>query len=80
MTVDDRAPGTVLFGYQHVNHPGIPRCPCADPGNYMMGEQGQGPLDMTLRCWCGATNKGSFDDEQERTEFLATVSRPGGET
>lgn len=72
--MSDRTPGTVLFGYTHVTHPEIPHCPCGDPGNYMMGEQGQGPLDIVLRCWCGSKNAGSFDSEDERTEFLASVT------
>ena len=69
---DDRREGQVLFGYRHVS--GVPRCPCADPGNYMMATQGPGPLDVVLRCWCGATAAGSFDDETERAEFLAANS------
>lgn len=64
--------GTVLFGYRHVN--GVPLCPCRDPGDYMMCVQGPGPLDFTLRCWCGSTMGGQWDDEAERKAFLATHS------
>ena len=64
----------VLFGYTHVG--GVPRCPCGDPGNYMMAEQpGDDPLEVRLRCWCGSTNTGRFDDLAERSEFIA---RHGG--
>ena len=73
-----RTPGAVLFGYTHVNHPELPQCPCADPGNYMMGEQGVGDLGIVLRCWCGNTMGGSFDTEQERTDFLAAAKGDRG--
>lgn len=60
--------GEVLFGYRHVT--GVPKCPCNNPGNYMMCEQGPGLLHFLMRCWCGSTLKGTFDDEAERTAFL----------
>lgn len=60
---------TVIFGYRHVD--GIPLCPCRDPGNYVALEQpGNNPLEFVLRCWCGSTMKGSFDDMSEREQFL----------
>lgn len=60
---------TVVFGYQHVT--GIPLCPCRDPGDYVMMEQpGDDPFVFVLRCWCGRTNRGTFDSMEERTNFL----------
>lgn len=70
------AKGALLFGYRHVG--GVPRCPCGDPGDYMMCEQGDGPLDFVLRCWCGATLRGTWDDEQDRATFLAGHSGSSG--
>lgn len=74
---DERREGQTLFGYTHVS--GVPRCPCSDLGDYMMASQGPGPLDVVLRCWCGATASGTFDDETERDQFLARHgARAGG--
>ncbi len=62
----------VLFGYTHVIDPGVPRCPCGDPGTYLCAEQpGDDPLEVVLRCWCGRKNAGRFDSLEERAEFIA---------
>lgn len=66
--------GVTLFGYRHVS--GIPLCPCRDPGNYVACEQGTDRLSFLLRCWCGRTCEGTWDDEKERAEFLAANSGP----
>lgn len=66
----DTAQYRALFGYKHVS--GVPRCPCADPGNYMAMEQSTSdPLDVRFRCWCGRTMKGRMDTPEELAEFLA---------
>lgn len=57
---------TVVFGYQFVS--GVPKCPCADPGNYMCmetDEQGD-----KLVCWCGSTMRIRFDNKEERDAFI----------
>lgn len=60
----------LVFGYQHVT--GVPYCPCADPGNYMLMEQStSNPLVVRFRCWCGSTMNGSMDTPEELAEFLA---------
>lgn len=59
-----------VFGYKHVS--GVPRCPCADPGNYMAMEQDKdNPLVVRFRCWCGRTCKGTMDSQDELDNFLA---------
>lgn len=63
------AAGTTLFGYRHVS--GVPLCPCRDPGNYMMGEQGVKPLEIVFRCWCGSKGGATFDSLEERAEYLS---------
>jgi hypothetical protein len=60
----------LVFGYRHVVE--VPRCPCGDPGDYLMMEQAKGnPLKFRLQCWCGRTIDGQFGDMAERAEFLA---------
>lgn len=59
----------LLFGYQHVK--GVPLCPCADPGNYLMLEQRtDDPLAIRFRCWCGRTMDGTYDDQAELDDLL----------
>lgn len=59
-----------VFGFQHVQ--GVPRCPCADSGNYLRMEQSTSdPLAVRFTCWCGRTVIGRMDDEAELAEFLA---------
>lgn len=59
----------VLFGYRHVS--GIPLCPCRDPGNYVACDSDTtNPLAFTLRCWCGSSMKGAWDDEADKLAFL----------
>lgn len=75
IVVPDRQVGDVLWGYTHVKEPGIPLCPCLDPGNFFMAKQGPGPLDVVLVCWCGSTNAGRFESEEERAEMVARYRR-----
>lgn len=71
-----------VAGFRHWS--GVPRCPCADPGNYFTMEQNaDDPLRMRMTCWCGRSLTGSFDDPDERSTFLAdngidpaTIGRP----
>lgn len=66
---------TLLFGYMHVG-PEVPRCPCGDPGNYMMMEQSDSdPLDCRMVCWCGAALRVRFDSAGERDEFVAAQTK-----
>lgn len=59
----------LVFGYRHVS--GVPNCPCNDPGNYMMMEEDDNnPLSFRMRCWCGSTIRGNFDNQAERDEFV----------
>lgn len=60
--------GSIYFGYRHVD--GVPLCPCRDPGNYVACEGGNDPLAFTLRCWCGRSISGTWDDEAEKLAFL----------
>lgn len=61
--------GEVIFGYQHVT--GTPRCPCDDPGDYLMLRQrSANVLECELVCWCGRSMAVDFDDEAERLEFV----------
>lgn len=62
-----------LFGYTLVEPKDIGGlCHCGDPGNYVMFEErGIDPLDFTIRCWCGRTKDGRFDDVIERAATIA---------
>ena len=60
----------IIFGYKHVK--GLPKCPCNDPGNYMMCEQRDPnrPLEVVFRCWCGNALECKFDSDLERKLFM----------
>lgn len=66
--------GDVLHGYTHVS--GVPLCPCHDPGNYVMMEEGNSSLEFTLICWCGRRAPGTFDDEAEKAAWVARYGKP----
>lgn len=60
----------LVFGYRHVA--GVPTCPCANPGNYLMMEQSaSSPMDVRFTCWCGRTVVGSCDSQAELDALLA---------
>jgi hypothetical protein len=68
----------VIFGYTHVGSE-FPRCPCNDPGNYLMCERPDpSSLRVTIRCWCGATSQGSADDEDEITALATRYGSNAG--
>lgn len=61
----------VLLSYGHVH--GVPRCPCADPGNYMSVERSKSdPLALLFRCWCGSTMKAQAENVEEVERLVAT--------
>lgn len=63
----------LVFGYRHVQ--GVPMCPCADPGNYLMMEQSvTDPMNVRFRCWCGRTVNGRMESQEELDGFLAQAS------
>lgn len=65
---------SILFGYKHIV--GLPKCPCNDPGDYMMCEQREPskPLEVVFRCWCGRTMSCVFKSMAEREEFMKANS------
>lgn len=64
----------LIFGYRHVS--GVPRCPCGDPGNYLMMEQSASdPLSFRFTCWCGRTIKGKADTKEEFDKLVSLNAR-----
>ncbi len=60
----------LVFSYRHVQ--GVPTCPCADPGNYLMMEQStDDPMAVRFTCWCGRNVTGRCDDQAELDALLA---------
>jgi hypothetical protein len=68
--LSDEPDNGVVFSYRTVSHPEVTPCPCADPGTFMMMER-VGGVDY-LRCWCGRTARMTFDDAEDRREFVAS--------
>lgn len=63
--------GEIIFGYRHITSPEVPRCPCNDPGDYLLLQQRtDDPLECRLLCWCGRSIPVDFDNENERMEFI----------
>jgi hypothetical protein len=58
------------IGYQHQDMTDMGgRCPCWDPGNYVLIEIDD--LNVTITCWCGRRKTGQFDDEDDRANFIS---------
>ena len=64
---------TIPYRHQDMSDMGGP-CPCGDPGNYVaISFTG---LTFTIECWCGRSRGGKFDDEAEKTAFIAKHDGP----